>query len=155
MTWHDRKEPGLHDNALKRVAAQHVVVAETEEWSRVFTRSPGVGRGTTTTPSRGTRHPRASLALEHRAFARSLSPMPHEESRAPTHPKGRPVVTKIDLQSTIWEPPLPKHHQHQDHPPPHRSPPTRERVQPPPPPRNLLTGKPDGPPPRAATLTSK
>jgi hypothetical protein len=53
---------GLHDDATKRATTHSTAAIETAS-SRVFTRSCSVERITTTTPTRGLRHPHASPPL--------------------------------------------------------------------------------------------
>jgi hypothetical protein len=49
----------LHDDAPKRITTQRATALETAR-SRVFTRSRSTERITTTTPSRGIRHPQVT-----------------------------------------------------------------------------------------------
>lgn len=68
---------------------------------------------------------------------------PRNQEHRPT--EDRPAAIKPDLQSMIWELPLPKHHQHQDHPPPHPRRPHDQGMPPLPPPRSSPESQPDGP----------
>jgi hypothetical protein len=105
------REPKLHDDAPKRLTTQGAAAAETENGQRFSPGAHAQGSDHNGAPKRDTTPTGAvtvgAKALGFRPKSRSTMPRNHDH----------PVVNKPSLHDTIWESPLPKHHQHQEPPP--------------------------------------